>query len=212
MKRLFLLLLLVPALCELHAQAFPEGTTSAYYAPNPNSNVKYRGSLDASIRIGNSGVGRYGITTIHGLGIGDYAMVGLGTGLYYYTQRYYKETTQWTLFLHGQSNLINPKKHKFVPYAGASVGYSAINSFFAEPTFGVKMMLKGSKALKLSIGYVYEKYNGSLSKMWEPVPGSGPIIVDPETGESFPADGGYVLLDDVREHLSGLVISFGYQF
>ena len=48
--------------------------------------------------------------------------------------------------------------------------------------------------------------------MWEPVPGSGTIIVDPETGESFPADGGYVLLDDVREHLSGLVISFGYQF
>ncbi len=212
MKKLFLLLLLVPTFCELSAQAFPEGTTPAYFAPNPNSNVKYRGSIDASIRIGNSGVGRYGITTIHGLAIGDYASVGLGTGLYYYTQRYYKETTQWTLFLHGQSNLINPKKHKFVPYLGASVGYSGINSIFAEPMVGVKMMLKKGQALKLSIGYVYERYNGTLDKMWEPVPGSGEVVVDPESGESFPTDGGYVLLDDVRAHLSGFVISFGYQF
>ena len=74
------------------------------------------------------------------------------------------------------------------------------------------MMLKKGQALKLSIGYVYERYNGTLDKMWEPVPGSGEVVIDPETGDSFPVDGGYVLLDDVRTHLSGFVISFGYQF
>ena len=90
--------------------------------------VKYRGSVNASLRFGDPFVGRYGITIVNGISVGDYFSAGLGTGIFYYTQRYYKETWQIPIFLNFETNL--SKGHKLTPYLDVNVGYSSLNSFF----------------------------------------------------------------------------------
>jgi|GEM_PF-5233189 len=221
MKRIFLTLFFAVYCIACFSQTWPK-TTPAYYAMKKQADeykVKYRGSVNASLRFGDPFVGRYGITIVNGISVGDYFSAGLGTGIFYYTQRYYKETWQIPIFLNFETNL--SKGHKLTPYLDVNVGYSSLNSFFVSPSAGVKLDLDGKRALKFSLGYNYERYTGSLDKMYDTGEVVYKIPVLDEFGNQVYENGkpvykemigNFVELNDVRKKLKGLVFSIGFQF
>ena len=102
-----------------------------------------------------------------------------------------------------------------------NVGYSSLNSFFVAPSAGVKLDLDGKRALKFSLGYNYERYTGSLDKMYDTGEVVYKIPVLDEFGNQVYENGkpvykemigNFVELNDVRKKLKGLVFSIGFQF
>lgn len=222
MKRIFLTVFFAVYCCPCFSQTWPN-TTPAYYTmkkPADEYKVKYRGSVNTSLRFGDPFVGRYGITMVNGISVGDYFSAGLGTGIFYYTQRYYKESWHVPIFLNLETNLT--KGHKLTPYLDVNVGYSSLNSFFVAPSAGVKLDLDGKRALKFSFGYNYERYTGSLDKMY----GNGEVVREVPELDEFGNQvydengrpvykkviGDFIELDDVRKKLKGFVFSIGFQF
>ncbi|MDO4758056.1 MAG: hypothetical protein Q4A18_02185 [Rikenellaceae bacterium] len=129
----------------------------------------YRGFVDAGYSVGvgdGDGADFAAVTTSHGYQFNRYIFLGGGVGAHYY---YDAELVSFPIFVNFRTDFVDAKASPFVDVKG---GYSVgdVEGPFAGLSAGVRVSLKNSKALNISIGYAeqgVESYYYYSDSDWE---------------------------------------------
>ena len=127
------------------------------FARNEGVQDGYRGFVDAgySLGVGDWGLDRSSISTIHGYQFNPYIFLGGGVGVNYYSDVEFLSVPTFVAF---RSDFIDGG---ISPFAEVRLGYSTgdLNGIYFSPNVGCRFGLSNNFAINVSLGYDLEQIN-----------------------------------------------------